>query len=263
MPASEMDTWQGILYGDAGVGKSDMFSSIAAPERPLVVALFDARAKAAPYYNPRRFPGRVLQPDQLTDKWGTPYQLVVNEKGETLLRLEYYHDTNFANPESAQRFLDRVVRLQKERDKGQFWGFILDSATAASMKYRKFHQYIQNPDAKNTMQWFGGETDEMENIVMQQLPQLHAFVGMTMHVSKTKVEAEGTMLRAPLIRGRNFEQLATQWAEIYRVHVTTDDSGKKVRRLQTENDEKWLATSAMGMPDGTKASWAAMVKALS
>jgi hypothetical protein len=260
----EREGIQAVVYGDPGIGKSDFVSSIASVERPLCVWVFDANKKAFPYYNPRRYEGRVLQPDVYEDKFGTQYREVTDAAGKLLVRLEFYHDADFEAPESAQRFMERVVKAQREHDKGQFWGYVLDSVTAASMKHRMFDKYIQNAGAKDGRQHYAAETDAMERILMQQLPQLSCTAIAVMHVSKAdeKIEMEGSKVRAPLVRGRVFDQLATQWPEIYRLYVEKRDDGTKVRRLQTENDGKWMATSAMGMPDGTKASWAAMVKAL-
>jgi hypothetical protein len=268
----EREGWQGILYGDPGIGKSHTFSTFASHERPLCIWLFDAVKKAYPYYNPKHFPNRVLQPDELTDKFGTPYREVKDTQGRLILRLEYYRDAQYDIIESAQRFRDRVVRAQKEHTKGLFWGFVLDSISAAAMKYRMYNVHMEEGGKLNRWEPYGYETDAMEMILLQQLPDLTCTVGVTMHVSKAedKIEMEGSKVRAPLVRGRVFDNLAHKWPEIYRLYVDQDENkhpvldkhGAKVRRLMTENDGKWMATSAMGMPDGTRASWAAMVKAL-
>ena len=259
----EREGIQVIIYGDPGIGKTDFLSGFFSPERPGCVWLFDASKKAFPYYNPARFPGRELQPDIVADKWGTPCR-EVRQDGKLVLRIEYYHDADYTNPESAQRFMDRMVKAQRDHEKGTYWGYVLDSATAASMKHRMFDRYIQNEGAKDGRQHYAAEADAMEKILLQQLPQLTCTVGVAMHVSKAdeKIEMEGAKVRAPLVRGRVFDNLATQWSEIYRLYIEKDDQGRKLRRLQTEADGKWMATSAMGMPDGTKASWGAMVKAL-
>lgn len=260
VPVHDDKIWHGILYGDAGVGKSTAMASMASAERPLCVALFDALGKDIPYHLRGR-EGVALCPDQLTDRWGTRYREVRDSAGHLLVRIEYYHDVQYDAPEAVARFRERVNRVAREHERGNLWGFVLDSVTSAALRFRKYDQYVENVGARNTMQHYGAETDQVENMVLLHLPQLPCTVGITMHVSKTKIEAEGTMVRAPSIRGRNLEQLATQWPEIYRVWVDKDDTGAKVRRFQTENDEKWLATSVLGVPDGAKAGWKAIEKA--
>ena len=252
--------WHGILYGDAGVGKSTAFASMASKERPITVAIFDALGKDIPYHLRGRADATLL-PDQFEDKWGTRYREVRDSAGNLLVRIEYYHDARYDAPEAVGRFRERINRLAREYARGAMWGFILDSATSAALRFRKYDEYVENVGARNTMQHYGAETSEIENVVLLHLPQLPCTVGVAMHVSKTKVEAEGTMVRAPAVRGRNQENLATQWPEIYRVWVDKGEDGKKVRRYQTENDERWLATTVLGVPDGAVAGWKAIAKA--
>lgn len=250
--------WHGILYGDAGVGKSHTFSTFAHKDRPICVWHFDGLGKDRPYHLRDR--GGVVQPDELTDKWGTRYREVKDTNGNLLVRIEYYHDPAYDAPEAFGRFRERVNYAAREFEKGKIWGFFLDTVTSLSLAARKYDEFVENSSARDPRKWFGAEADQLENLFILHLPRLPSTVGIGMHVSKTKIETEGSMVRAPWVRGRNFEQLSAQWPEIYRVYVDKT-AEKKLRRMQTENDEKWLATTVLGVEDGAIARWSSIEKA--
>lgn len=171
-------------------------------------------------------------------------------EGMKLIRqIEYYHDPKIDRPEAFSRFLGRLGRAEKEVGR-PFQSFVFDSVSLASLLGRKWHQYELDSGSQDPRKWYGGATDLLEEILMVQLPAIVANVGVAFHVSRTKIEAEGTMVRAPLAPGRLLNMVAAAWPELWRLYTDRDEAGKKVRIVQTEGDEKWQAGTQIGVEDG-------------
>jgi len=239
-------------YGAPGSRKSTFFATFP---QPIVVAHFDAIGKDMPYWRL----GKVH--DLKKDKFDTNYREVSNKDGSLACRIEYYQDPIVDEPQSATAFLERVNRLGKEIERGDCRTFCFETVTSSSLKARKMYQYDLKPNAKDPRKWYGGAVDVLEEILLIQLPGLHCNVCVGLHVSKTKVEAEGTMVRAPLLPGRLMESFASQWPEIYRCYVDRDKkSGDKTWLLQTESDEFWEATTQIDCPDPCQQTYKALWK---
>jgi len=239
-------------YGGPGTRKSTFFSTMP---QPIVVAHFDAVGKDMPYWEL----GQVS--DVQRDKQGLEFREIIAPDGNLACKIEYYHDPIVDEPEAAVRFLERINRLPKEIEKGRCRTFAFDTVTSASLKARKMYQYDLNPKSKDPRKWYGGAVDVLEEILLIQLPGLQCNVCVGLHVSKTKVEAEGTMVRAPLLPGRLFESFASQWPEIYRCYIERDDDGTKVGLLQTQGDEGWEAASQIRAPDPSYGEYSKLWKA--
>lgn len=195
----------------------------------------------------------VLPPGWRLDKRGTKFYDIVDPRSRSLLfRVGRYDDPVIDRPEGFARFLEYLPVFLSELEAGKWASFILDSVSFASISGRKYHQYDLNEDAKDPRQWYGGAVDLLEEVLCVQLPALPCNVGVVMHVSKTKVEAEGTMVRAPLAPGRLLNMVAGAWPELYRLHVITEKDGKKFRIFQTDSDEKWQAGTTIDAPDGLR-----------
>jgi len=227
-------------YGGPGTRKTTFFATMP---QPIYVAHFDAIGKDMPYWEL----GRVS--DVQRDKHGIDFREVIAPDGELAARIEYYHDPIVDEPQAAVAFLERLNRLNAEVEKGKVRTFCFETVTSASLKARKMHQYELNPKAKDPRKWYGGAVDVLEEILLIQLPALHCNVAIGLHVSKTKVEAEGTMVRAPFLPGRLMESFASQWPEIYRAYLERGEDGKKMGLLQTESDEYWEAGTQIRAAD--------------
>lgn len=241
------------VYGEPGAGKSHFLADFP---KPLLVWLFDPPGKAVPYYKQG-----VLDPGLQTNKYGTPFRRVVDAKGELVVQVELYHDQVFDRPDAYSRFLDRVGRAHREIG-NPFASFAFDSVSLAAFRSRKFSQYDAKSDAKNPLQWYGDAADQIEDQLMGQLPGLssHANVGVSFHISKTKVESEGTMVRGPWVPGKRLAEtnmVMANYPEFYRIYVerSAKDPTKRIRYLQTESDETWIAATQIGAPDPCRARW--------
>lgn len=227
-------------YGGPGTRKSTFFATMP---QPIIVGHFDAMGKDLPYWE------LGTATDMQRDKHGNDFREIIAPDGNLACKIEYYHDPIVDEPVAATAFMERVNRLPAEIDKGRCGTFVLDTVTSASLKARKMYQYDLNPRAKDPRKWYGGATDVLEEILLIQLPGLACNVCIGLHVSKIKVEAEGTMVRAPLLPGRLMESFASQWPEIYRTYIERDEAGEKVGLLQTQSDEFWEAASQIRAPD--------------
>jgi hypothetical protein len=234
-----------VVYSDPGGGKTHFFSTLAYIVRPVLVWFFDGVGKQRPYL--RMGHGR---PETGATKSGIPFHLVKDKEGELLFRIEYYKDIDMEESQAMQIFLDRLAMVRD--DPGRFGAYVLDSATFATLRGRKLHQYTLNPDSNDARQWYGGATDIMEEVLMLQLPAIPAHVGVAMHIEKTKVEAEGTMVRAPFVPGRLKTMTAAAYPEMYRLYSEYDERNRKQRWLQTETDDRWMAMTQLDLPDPCK-----------
>jgi hypothetical protein len=243
-------------YGGPGARKTTFFATMP---QPIIVAHFDAVGKDMPYWK-LGIVGEVK-----TDKHDTTYREITNKDGSLACRIEYYADPLVDEPKAATAFLERLNRLPKEIERGTCATFAFETVTSASLKARKMYEYDLKPNAKDPRKWYGGAVDVLEEVLLIQLPGLHCNVCVGLHVSKVKVEAEGTMVRAPLLPGRLMESFASQWPEIVRAYIERDGD-TKVGLLQTQSDDRWEATTQIDAPDpclgNYKALWVNWDKAL-
>lgn len=239
-PLRERPPLHVACYGEPGSRKTTFFATFPTP---MIVAHFDALGKDMPYWD-------LGEPtDVKRDKHGIDYREILGPKGELVCKIEYYHDPLVDDPAAAAMFQERLNRLPEDVANKKCATFCFETVTSSSLKARKMHQYDINPKAKDPRKWYGGAVDFLEEVLLIQLPALECNVCVGLHVSKTKVEAEGTMVRAPFLPGRLMESFASQWPEVYRAYIERDESGKKVGLIQTQGDEYWEAASQIHAPD--------------
>lgn len=193
----------------------------------------------------------VLPPGIKIDPRGTRYYDLLDKHGKKAIRVGYYHDPIIDRPEGMSRFLDFLPTFGDLVDAGKYRSLVFDGVSFASISGRKYHQYDLNADAKDPRQWYGGAVDLLEEIIAIQLPGLTCNVGIAMHTSVEKIEAEGTKMRGLHVPGRLRHMIAGAYPEVYRLHVIEGKEGKKFRVLQTESDGKWLAGTCIDAPDDT------------
>jgi hypothetical protein len=229
-------------YGGAGTRKSTFFATFPTP---IVVACFDALGKDMPYWKL----GLPEEPEK--NQWGGQTRKIINGDGEVVCEIEYYHDPIVDKPRAAVRFIERLAQLSKQVKAGEVATFCLETVSSSMLTTRKMYQYDLESEAKDPRKWYGGSVDVLEEILMMQLPSLTCNVCIGLHVSKTKVEAEGSMVRAPLLPGRLMDSFSSQWPEIYRCYIDKEGD-QKVGRLQTQGDLRWEAASQIDAPDDSE-----------
>ena len=240
VPLKERPDLHVACYGGPGTRKSTFFATMP---QPIVVAHFDAVGKDMPYWE------LGTTTDVQRDKYGVEFREIIAPNGSLACKVEYYHDPLVDQPQAATRFLERLNRLAKEVDAKKVRTFAFETVTSSALKARKMYQYDLDPRAKDPRKWYGGAVDILEEVLLIQLPALNCNVCVGLHVSKTKVEAEGTMVRAPFLPGRLMESFASQWPEVYRTYIERGEDGEKYGLLQTQSDEFWEAASQIRAPD--------------
>lgn len=199
-------------------------------------------------------PKVALAAGEQADKRGTPFYDVYDPKGQHICRVASYTNPVVDESDGVERLVHYLPVFQKELAKGKWGGFILDSVSFAALAARKLHQYVLNPDTSNPLQWYGGATDIIEELLCSQLPNFACHLGVAYHVHVRKIEeSEGgsKSMRQPFVPGRRLEETemtAAAWPELWRLYVKRDGEKRK-RFLQTDCSTSYQAGSCVGMPD--------------
>jgi len=256
------------LYGEPHVGKTHFLATFIMALQgveAVYVAFFDRRGKHLTYEKVWR---RLLGPFEVkdgVDKRGTPYRDYL-WAGKRKARIAFYATPIVQETDGASRFQSYIPVLEQEIGKG-IWGVVgIDSVSFMALDARKESQYVTNPKSKSGNQQHGmiayaHSTDVVEEVLCCQLPNLECNTVAVMHESKTLVEAEGEMVRSPAVPGKRLSStnmIAATFPELYRIYVERNEEGKKIRRLQTDSDERFQAGSVIGVPDGSPPRYEAL-----
>jgi len=232
-----------ILYGDFGSGKSTMAASfvVAGPE---LVLMFDPYGKDIPYL-------KRGQPTELQECNGYMWRSVLGPQGEEIIRLEYFLE--FDSSGSANMwdvFLKRLNKI-KYGEYQQWSTIVIDSQNSTELTARYFGKRLNPAPKFDQRHWFGYSTDQLEQVLMCDVPSLPTNVVLICHSGEDKDEINGTFVRSLHARGRLGDKkgLATMYSEIYRCYVGKDEKGGKIRAVQTETDNFWSATTQINAPD--------------
>jgi hypothetical protein len=177
----------------------------------------------------------------------------------SLVRVEYYHDSQPDRPDAFERYMYRMGTFQKEYEIWQT--VVLDSITFMELAARNREMYVLNPypgqgspyakgSSFDTRQWHGGSTTAIEGVVITRYSGLPMNVVVTAHVHERQNELDGQILRGPWAPGRlsNRGLLQAAFQEQYHAYTYLDDKGKRAYALATENDGQWSATTQLGAP---------------
>ncbi len=241
-----------ILYGDFGQGKSTGASTFP---KPMLVYCFDPFGKETPYLR-RGTPSEL----GVTDL-GVPYREVVSKKGELLIRIEYYHDIEPTHPTAYATFLKRMVDFQREYD--QWKTVVVDSITFMELCSRKWNQYVLNPfpmyaAGKDMRQWFGGSTENLEEMLMMRFGALPMNVVIIAHVDEDKDEVMGAIVRNVNAPGRLRKRLAIGYSEVYHAFAQRGEDSRVEYWWQTRPDRSYAASSQIGAPDPCPPTYSAI-----
>jgi len=225
-----------LAYGSPGEGKSHFFATFP---KPLIVLSFDPMGKNKPYFN-RGKVGQSLEGELGQEIWPVfsskdNQKLLVQVELFSTLAIEYSFQTLITK---------RIPQLYQEVADGQVRTVILDSSTSAELAARKMYERLIMPRAGNK-EWAQGCTDAMEDLLCCKLLSLRCNVGVACHVDKDKDEVLGRMVGMPSAPGRlqRKEGLPARFAEIYRLHAVRAEDGKVERQLQTQTDQRYIASS--------------------
>lgn len=190
------------------------------------------------------------------DRRGTPY-FDVWDGGRHVCRVASYTNPLVEESDGMQRLLDYFPVFLHELEKGKWGGFVFDSVSFAALSARKLHQYTLNPDTNQPLQWYGGATDIIEEVLCCQLPGFPCHVGVAFHIHTRKVEeseSKAKSMRQPYVPGRRLEEtkmVGAAWPELYRIFIKTEEE-KRRRFLQTESSASFQAGTCLDVPDNLR-----------
>lgn len=239
-----------VVYGDAGAGKSTF---AATWPTPILVLAFDPIGKDMPYMKRGKSQAmgiKVVGSNPTTGAAVTiPMRKVVSPKGRLLIQIEHYIDSNPREPQAYPKFQARFNDLTEEYD---IWKTVVfDSVTFLELAARKYHQYLLNPNTKNPLQWFGGATDLLEELLMIQVGAMPCNVVIVAHIDEDKDEVNGVFVRNPKAPGRlgKGKGLPAAMVEVYRAFVGRDERGVSRYMLQTASDSIYNCATRVDAPN--------------
>lgn len=195
-------------------------------------------------------------PGQKRDKRGTPYYDVKDDSGNLICRVADYKSVVIEETDGVGRLLSYIKVFEKDVEAGKWGGMVLDSVSFMTLNARKWHQYELNPDTNNPLQWYGGATDLVEEIVMLQLPGLSCNVAASFHVHRKTVDADGEnqkAVRQPFVPGARLQEskmVAAAWPEFYHMYTKPGkEEGTFKRYLQSECSAKYQAGTCIALPN--------------
>src|SRR3990167_1795906 len=205
-----------LIYGDSGSGKSTV---AATWPKPMLVMAFDPRGKEMPYL-------RVGSPEPEQPDGS---RIIRSAKtGNPIIKIERYNDVDPTQPTAYPAFMRRMSALP---DEYAVWRtIVLDSVTFMELASRKYQQYTLNPSAKDPRQWYGGSTEQLEEMLMIRFGSLPMNVVVIAHVDEDKDEVHGTYVRNPSAPGRLRKRMPSAFAELYRAYLGSVESGEREHR---------------------------------
>lgn len=222
-----------LVYGDSGSGKSTFAATFP---KPMLVFSFDPRGKEIPYLTH----GATVDDGHNTN-------VVEKDTGKLLTRVERYGDPG-TDWTAYSRFQERMATFAVEYP---MWRtVVIDSVTYMELAARKQQQYILNPSSRDPRQWYGGSTEQLEEMLMIRFGSLPMNVVVVAHIDEDKDEVHGTYVRNPSAPGRMRKRMASGFPEFYRAYCQfVGENNERVFRLQTVTSKLYQASSQIHAPD--------------
>jgi len=207
-------------------------------------------------------PGKVSAIQQyLIGQYAIPYRDI--ERGDGVIRVEYYHDDDLSNPSAYQKFTHRMGALHTEY--GTWKTIVADSVTFMELLARKYDEKLINPlppgktkqtvkkgDGVDPRQWFGASTDALEEMLCIRFAALPMNVVIICHINEKRNDVSGEILRVPYAPGRLSDRklLNAAYQEQYYMHTGRNaETHERIHLLKTQNDGQWAATTQIAAPD--------------
>lgn len=230
------------LMGVPYAGKSTFAATFP---KPMLVLATDPLGKETPYLR------RGIPSDTVVGPEGQRITPVMSRKhpDKPIVLVEHYLDVNPRSPVAHAQLQARMQALPDEVAAGQWATVVFDGTTFAELNCRKWYQYADASPyrgSKEPRRWFAAATDDLEEILMQQLGSLACNVVVLCHVDREKDEMLGTFLHNPAAPGRLRTRFSAAYPETYHMQVSRDaKTGETVRRVQTQPDGRFYAGSVI------------------
>lgn len=189
-----------------------------------------------------------------------PFRDITHPDG--VIRVEYYRDPDPDAPQAYNMFRTRMAYFQQEYD--QWKTVIVDSVTFMELMARKNDEKMINPlppgktkqtvkkgDGVDPRQWFGASTDALEEMLCIRFASLPMNVVIVCHISETRNDVSGEILRMPFAPGRlsSRKLLSAAYQEQYYAYTGRDEERNQTHLIKTKNDGQWAATTQISAPD--------------
>ena len=269
-----------VVCGRSGAGKSRFARTWP---KPIRVYHFDAFDKSMQYLQAGASFSDFTTIDISQKQDGSyvvPVRYVFNAKGEIIIEILYFHDDEWAIgeqrywsdgqwkteynvgvpvPVAYPKFLN-VMATTTNANAVHYATHVFDSITAMALAARRWGQYKMNPHAKEPRQWFGFATDRLEEMLLGRVAGFPTNVVLVAHIDQDKDELHGEMVYNPSAPGRlaKADGIPSQYGEFYRLYVEREDDGTLVRRLQTQNNGRYNASTQIDAPDGCAPNYLAL-----
>ena len=189
-----------------------------------------------------------------------PYTEVIDqESGNTLIRVEYYQEHNPRTPTAYERFLARQGSVPQEVQDGLWNTIVYDSVSSLEPMVRVNSRYFLNRDtAKESNHWIYS-TDQLEELLAMRVGGLHCHVVTVAHVDSQKDEVRGTFVYTPAFPGRLRQNIGKDYTECYYQTAGWNEETKDYfYQLQTRTREQHAASSQIKAPDPCSPSYSAL-----
>ena len=230
-----------MIYCPHHTGKSTFAATFP---KPMLVLMYDALGKDQPYLKAGSQVSKVIN-----NANGTPFRQVLDEQGNLLIQIEYYHNIDPENPVAIAQSFKRYPSLIKET---HFWKtVVMDSITSFEFAARTHSKYITNTTAQDQRQWYGEAKIILEEQVSMRLAFFPTNVVVLAHDAVKEHEKTKELIRQVAAVGQLGRNIASQWGELYRINIIPDPQkpGQIMRVLQTQSDLQWPASSGINAPN--------------
>ena len=263
--------WSGLVYGNPGLHKT--FFAATFP-KPLKVFMFDPPAKGLAYHLQGN-PGEIVD---MSD--GGKFQFITNEKGEIVVEIEYFNDSNpraigvSQNPCAYERFQTSLVSHMDEGwtiqgSKKMYQSVVLDSFTFCERACLGMIEFKINPapggmqDSKhNAMQWAGQASSILMTDIIGVWPWIPCHSLVLAHVNDKRFDEQAKQLYGVSAIGTKLPvAMPGAFAEVYLMYKEFNEKKKQYEYwLMTESDGAYMAQTHIGAPNPCEPTWKALWK---
>ncbi len=238
------------VMGKPGSGKSRLLSSM--PKKLLAIIIGDPRTKLQPYFD-RGIPDAK----EYTGPLGQTIFLVRDEKGDVIIQIECFWDTDPTMTESAMtKVIGRMASVVQEVNAGMWRSLAFDSWSgfedAASYRRLIGPMSIKNPDGRAHR---AVAKEDCRSVFIHQLVHLNCNVGIAFHITKFTQENGGETLYNMKCIGDFASTVGQYLAERY--HSLSLPDGV-TRQLRTRPDGRFELATLIEAPDPCDNSFGAL-----
>lgn len=230
-----------FIYGPPGTFKTTLVSTFP---KPMKVLFMDAFSKDIPYLK------RGTPTEDKIGEDNVLFREVVNQKGQTLISIDYIHENNPDEPIAYDVFVERLKLAAKE----QYKTIVVDSFTSLQYATELKAESLPHQDDDG---WFVPRKSKefLQRLTRSIFPAISTNLVIIGHVTKErftdktgKNDSVISFLFTPAAPGTLKEDIPRIFPEVYVTRAIKDGQEKKIV-LQTHIDSKYVACTQINAPD--------------